>query len=283
MNRYREINNVLSAKPTVEGAGVHLKRVFGYYEVPVFDPFLLLDDFHSDNPDDYMAGFPRHPHRGIETVTYMLHGFVRHEDSIGNSGTIGAGDVQWMTAGSGIIHSEMPGQTDGLLHGFQLWVNLPSSHKMMNPRYQEFPSESIPEVRTDTDVVVRVISGRFREIEGPARDIVADPTYIDVSVPPGSEFVCDIEAAYRCFAYTYEGSVAFGSKGEKSIGPEHVVLFEEGEKIKVLSSDGGCRFLLISGKPVGEPVAWRGPIVMNTEEELEQAFKEYRDGTFIKN
>lgn len=280
--RYREPKAVFSAKPTVEGAGVRLKRAFGYHEVPRFDPFLLLDDFHSDNPDDYIAGFPWHPHRGIETVTYMIDGFVKHEDSIGNSGTIGAGDVQWMTAGSGIIHSEMPGQGKGLLHGFQLWVNLPSSQKMMSPRYQEFSADRIPQAQTDRGVSVKVISGSYGSVHGPVTDIVVDPTYLDIALPQGCDFLYDVDASYICLAYVYEGRACFGSKRDQSIGPETVVLFDRGDKVSVLAGDEGCRFLLISGKPLKEPVAWRGPIVMNTEEELRQAFTDYHDGTFIK-
>jgi redox-sensitive bicupin YhaK (pirin superfamily) len=283
MKGYREIKDVFKAKPTMEGAGVRLKRVFGYYEVPLFDPFLLLDDFHSDNPDDYIAGFPWHPHRGIETVTYMIHGFVKHEDSMGNSGTIGAGDIQWMTAGSGIIHSEMPGQDEGLLHGFQLWVNLPSVQKMISPRYQEFSADKLPQAQTDRGVSVKVISGRFGNIQGPVRDIVVDPTYLDIAVPKNSDLLYDVEAAYTCLAYVFKGGVHFCSKKEESIGPESVVLFDRGDKVSVLSGDEGCRFLLISGKPLQEPVAWRGPIVMNTEEELRQAFADYNNGTFIKS
>jgi len=283
MKGYREIKDVFKAKPTMEGAGVRLKRAFGYYEVPLFDPFLLLDDFHSDNPDDYLAGFPWHPHRGIETVTYMIHGFVKHEDSMGNSGTIGAGDIQWMTAGSGIIHSEMPGQDEGLLHGFQLWVNLPSVQKMIPPRYQEFSADKLPQAQTDRGVSVKVISGRFGNIQGSVRDIVVDPTYLDIAVPKNSDLLYDVEAAYTCLAYVFKGSVYFGSKREESIGPETVVLLDRGDKVSVLSGDEGCRFLLISGKPLKEPVAWRGPIVMNTEEELRQAFADYNNGTFIKS
>ena len=283
MKVYREIKDVFKAKPTIEGAGVRLKRGFGYYEVPLFDPFLLLDDFHSDNPDDYIAGFPWHPHRGIETVTYMIHGFVKHEDSMGNSGTIGAGDIQWMTAGRGIIHSEMPGQTEGSLHGFQLWVNLPAAQKMILPRYQEFSADKIPQAQTDRGVSVKVISGRFGDIQGPVRDIVVDPTYLDIAVPKNSDLLYSVESAYTCLAYVYEGSAYFGSKRDESIDPETVVLFDRGNMVSVLPGDGGCRFLLISGKPLKEPVAWRGPIVMNTEEELRRAFADYNNGTFIKS
>jgi redox-sensitive bicupin YhaK (pirin superfamily) len=282
MKRYREPKAVFSAKPTVEGAGVRLKRGFGYHEVPRFDPFLLLDDFHSDNPEDYIAGFPWHPHRGIETVTYMIHGFVKHEDSIGNSGTIGAGDIQWMTAGSGIIHSEMPGQIEGLLHGFQLWVNLPAAQKMMSPRYQEFSADKIPRAQTDRGVSVRVISGSYGSVHGPVTDIVVDPTYLDIAAPKNSDLLYDVEETYTCLAYVFKGSVHFGSKRDESIGPETVVLFDRGNKVSVLPGDEGCRFLLISGKPLLEPVAWRGPIVMNTEEELHRAFADYNNGTFIK-
>jgi len=280
MKQYREPVEMLAAVPTMEGAGVRLKRAFGYNEVPRFDPFLLLDDFSSDNPSDYVAGFPWHPHRGIETVTYMREGFVRHEDSIGNSGTIGGGDVQWMTAGSGIIHSEMPGPKEGALSGFQLWVNLPASQKMMPPRYQEFGSVSIPEV-TSGGVTLRIISGKFGTEDGPVNNIVADPTYIDVSMKPGSEFEHETETDYTCFAYIYGGGCFFGTGTRDPVGPSRVVLFGRGKTVRVLPQGSGCRFLLISGKPLSEPISWRGPIVMNTEDELSLAFEQYGNGTFL--
>jgi redox-sensitive bicupin YhaK (pirin superfamily) len=278
MNNIRTISRILTSRPTIEGAGVHLKRAFGYHEVPMLDPFLLLDDFHSDNPNDYIAGFPWHPHRGIETVTYMLEGKVKHEDSIGNKGVIEAGDVQWMTAGNGIIHAEMP-QVSGLLWGFQLWVNLPSSHKMMNPRYQEVKSGQIPEVSVG-DVKIRVICGEVNGIKGPVEDIVVQPEYLDITMPPEKEFEHHVNKGYKVLAYVTEG------RGDlepgKEIEPEHLVIFTDGGKVKIKTSDNNLRFLLISGKPIGEPVAWSGPIVMNTAAELERAFEEYRQGTFIQ-
>ncbi|UCB45740.1 MAG: pirin family protein [Spirochaetota bacterium] len=283
MGKYREVDRVLKSKPTIEGAGVHLKRAFGYYEVPLLDPFLLLDDFHSDNPDDYIAGFPWHPHRGIETVTYMLHGNMKHQDSMGNSGIIKGGEIQWMTAGSGIIHSEMPGQDKGLLWGFQLWTNLPASNKFMNPRYQDIARDQIPEVSLNDAVTVRVLCGEYGKEKGPVRDIVVDPEYLDVTVSPHSTFKHSVKKGYTCFAYVYEGNVYTPSSGNKDFSQETVVIFKDGELLEISAKAHAGRFLLVSGKPIGEPVAWRGPIVMNTEEELDIAFEEYRNGTFIKN
>lgn len=279
MDSVRKILRVLKSKPTIEGAGVHLKRAFGYPEVPLLDPFLLLDDFHSDNPDDYIAGFPWHPHRGIETVTYMLHGKIKHGDSIGNSGIIETGDAQWMTAGSGIIHEEMP-QQNGLLWGFQLWVNLPASHKMMNPRYREVKDEEIPEVSLG-DARVKVICGEVAGIRGPVRDIVVDSEYLDVTIPPHNKFEYSVKRGYKAFAYVIEGDGHFGSDG--LVSKEHLVVFDDGDIIRAEASDRNLRFLLISGKPINEPVAWYGPIVMNTQTELQIAFDEYRNGTFIKH
>lgn len=278
----RKIERILKSKPTLEGAGVHLKRAFGYNEVPELDPFLLLDDFHSDNPADYIAGFPWHPHRGIETVTYMLEGMVEHGDSMGNKGVILPGDVQWMTAGSGIIHQEMPKGFNGNMWGFQLWVNLPSTHKMMEPRYREVKNEQIPEVAIDEDVKIRVICGDFENTKGPVRDIVVDPEYLDITMAPGSEFDHSIKRGYRAFAYVIEGGGYFADE-EKLIDIEHLVNFKDGDKVKITSGDKKLRFLLVSGKPLGEPVAWYGPVVMNTQEELDIAFEEYRNGTFIKH
>jgi len=279
----RKIDRILKGKPTLEGAGVHLKRAFGYNEVPELDPFLLLDDFHSDNPADYIAGFPWHPHRGIETVTYMLEGRVEHGDSMGNKGVILPGDVQWMTAGSGIIHQEMPKGHNGHMWGFQLWVNLPSTHKLMEPRYREVKKEQIPEVAMDKNVKIRVISGEFENTKGPVRDIVVDPEYLDITIAKDSEFEHNIRRGYKAFAYVIEGSGYFDTDKEKSIGIEHLVIFKDGDKVKITTGDKSLRFLLISGKPLGEPVAWAGPIVMNTQEELDLAFDEYRKGTFIKH
>ncbi len=273
---------VLKSKPTLEGAGVHLKRAFGYSD-PFLDPFLLLDDFHSDNPEDYVAGFPWHPHRGIETITYMLNGMVAHGDSLGNKGVIQEGDVQWMTAGSGIIHEEMPHQSQGLLWGFQLWANLPSSNKMMPPRYRDIKKEQIPEVSVANGVVVKVICGEIGGVKGPVQDIVTNPEYFDVSVPPDSEFNHKIREGNNVFAYVIEGGGYFDESKEKLIGSEHLVIFEDGDEVRITTENEKVRFLIISGKPIGEPVAWYGPIVMNTQEELSIAFEEFENGTFIKH
>ncbi len=282
MNELRKIKQISTGKPTIEGAGVHLKRIFGHAEVPTFDPFLLLDDFHSDNPKDYLAGFPWHPHRGIETVTYMIHGAVEHGDSLGNKGTIQSGDVQWMTAGSGIIHQEMPKGQNGLMGGLQLWVNLPASHKMMDPRYREIRSENIPVHRADNGVTVKIISGKYQGLAGPAKDLVCEPEYFDVSIPPNETFEHILPTEHTLFAYVLEGTGIFEPNSEKAVTKENLVLFGPGEKAHIAADTKGLRFLLISGKPIGEPVAWYGPIVMNTEEELAKAFDEYRSGTFIK-
>lgn len=279
----RKIDNILTGKPTIEGAGVHLKRAFGYNEVPQLDPFLLLDDFRSNDPKDYIAGFPWHPHRGIETVTYMLEGRVEHGDSMGNNGVIGPGDVQWMTAGSGIIHQEMPKGSNGHMGGFQLWVNLPAAHKMMEPRYREVKNGQIPEVLIDKGVRIRVISGEVNKKRGPVRDIVVDIEYLDVAMETGTEFDHTIKRGYRAFAYVIEGSGYFDTDQKRNIGKEHLVIFKDGDDVKITSEEKKLRFLLISGNPLGEPVAWYGPIVMNTQEELQVAFEEYRNGTFIKH
>jgi redox-sensitive bicupin YhaK (pirin superfamily) len=276
-------NKILKSMPTIEGAGVHLKRVFGYKEAPQLDPFLLLDDFRSNDPKDYIAGFPWHPHRGIETVTYMLEGFVEHGDSMGNKGMIRPGEVQWMTAGSGIIHQEMPKGANGHMGGFQLWVNLPASHKMMEPRYREVKNEQIPELLIDKGVTIRIISGEINYERGPVRDIVVDIEYLDVKMEPGTLFEHSIKKGYRAFAYVIEGSGYFDIEKKKNIATEHLVIFKDGDVVEIEANDSELRFLFISGKPLGEPVAWRGPIVMNTQEELQIAFDEYRNGTFIKH
>jgi redox-sensitive bicupin YhaK (pirin superfamily) len=284
MSKIREVKVTLKSRSTIEGAGVRLKRAFGYAD-PTLDPFLLLDDFRSDNPNDYLAGFPWHPHRGIETITYMLHGQVEHGDSMDNSGIIGAGDVQWMTAGSGIIHQEMPKRNanDPLLAGFQLWANLPASHKMMNPRYRDITKEQIPEVTVNDNVRVKIICGEVNGVKGPVQDIVTDPEYLDVSIEPNSEFKHAIDNDHNVFAYVIEGEANFDPSKDEIVGKEHLVIFREGDEIAINTKDRPVRFLLISGKPIGEPVAWRGPIVMNTEEELRIAFNEYSKGTFIKH
>jgi len=278
----RAVVKYWKSKSTIEGAGVRLKRAFGFYEVPLLDPFLLLDDFHSDNPDDYIAGFPWHPHRGIETVTYMLSGDVEHGDSIGNNGVIGSGDTQWMTAGSGIIHQEMPKKQDGFLWGFQLWVNLPAKDKMMDPRYRDIKKDKVPLVETGDGVRVKVICGKVKGIEGPVKDIVIDPEYLDVSMTGGAKFNRKIKEGYKVFAYVVEGSAFFDYKKDDKLFKETLIVYGDGHGVEIEAVAEGVRFLLVSGKPIGEPIAWRGPIVMNTNEELEIAFNEFHEGTFIK-
>jgi len=300
MDRTRKIRKVLISQPTLEGAGVHLRRGFGFREVPLFDPFLMFDDFRQDDPAKYLPGFPWHPHRGIETITYMLRGAAEHGDSLGNSGVIGPGDVQWMTAGSGIIHQEMPkGGKDGRMGGFQLWANLPASQKMRDPRYRDVKRADIPEVALPGGVTARVISGTVGKERGPVRDIVIDPEYIDVAMPPRAEFIHPTKPGHTVIAYVFEGEACFSDAPgpassevepassfdleRKPLQGDHaVILFDDGARLKVTTKGSPVRFLLISGRPLGEPVAWRGPIVMNTPEELQAAFREYRDGTFVK-
>ena len=282
MAQIRPVERVLRAYPTVEGAGVRLHRAFGSYEVPQFDPFLMLDDFRAPQPEDYLAGFPTHPHRGIETVTYMLKGRVEHEDSMGNAGTVNAGDVQWMTAGSGIIHSEMPKPVNGQMGGFQLWVNLPRSNKMIDPRYQEITRDQIPTVSLKKGVTIRLICGSIKGVTGPVKDIVADPEYLDVSLDPDAVFYHEVKEGYTAFAYVIGGEGTFDPHEGYQMNNRDLVLFGKGSVAFARSSGRGLRFLFFSGKPIHEPVAWRGPVVMNTNEELRQAFQEYEDGTFIK-
>jgi redox-sensitive bicupin YhaK (pirin superfamily) len=282
MSKARIPDKVWSAVPTMEGAGVRLKRAFGHAEAPKLDPFLLLDDIHSENPEDYTAGFPWHPHRGIETVTYVVHGDIEHGDSIGNRGGIGDGDVQWMTAGSGIVHQEMPQPIGGDMRGLQLWVNLPASMKMMDPRYRDIKADTIPVVTQEAGIRVRVVAGNYGRESGPMEDLVQSPTYLDVKLSPGMKFKHGIEPDHTVFAYTLDGSGSFSTESGILVDKEHVVLYGSGDHVEIIAGDTGLRFLLISGQPIGEPVAWRGPIVMNTEEELHEAFREYRDGTFIK-
>lgn len=280
----RKVKSILQSRPTIEGAGVHLNRAFGFNEAPSMDPFLLLDNFHSNNPADYVKGFPWHPHRGIETITYVLHGEVEHGDSMGNKGVIGAGDVQWMTAGSGIIHQEMPlGEKTRLLWGFQLWANLPAANKMMEPRYREIKKGDIPQFITDGGVKIKIICGGINEMTGPVRDIVSDPEYLDVSVPPKSQFKHPVKRGHKLLAYVIEGAGHFDDKEGAAVGLDNLVIFEDGDEVVIHSDDRPLRFLLISGKPIREPVAWYGPIVMNTQAELETAFEEYNNGTFIKH
>ena len=283
MAKIRMVKQVFSSRPTIEGAGVNLKRAFGFKEVPYFDPFLLLDDFHSDKPADYLKGFPWHPHRGIETITYVLHGEVEHGDSMGNKGIIHSGDVQWMTAGSGIIHQEMPkGREDGLMWGFQLWANLPASYKMMAPRYRDVKSNQIPEVSLDSGAKVKIICGQVNGVSGPVKDIVTDPEYLDVTVPADSSFRHDIKKGHAAFAYVIDGKGYFDESGHL-FSSENLILLEDGDEVSITTENTPVRFLLISGKPIGEPVAWYGPIVMNTQEELDTAFEEYENGTFLKH
>ncbi len=266
----------------MEGAGVRLHRAFGNAEAGKIDPFLLLDDFYSDDPDDYMAGFPWHPHRGIETVTYMLRGSVAHEDSLGNKGVISDGDVQWMTAGSGIVHSEMPQRDPEYLRGLQLWVNLPSSRKMMPPRYRDITSSMVPVVEQTGGVKLRVICGEVDGVKGPALDIVASPEYLDIEIPAGSTFSRETPAGHTVFAYVLEGMLELPGGKDKTAGRVTLVLLGDGTLVRFGAAEEGARFLLVSGKPLREPIAWAGPIVMNTDEELRIAFEEYRDGTFLK-
>ena len=284
MNSVRKINKVWMSKSTIEGAGVHLKRAFGNNEVPLFDPFLMLDDFRSNNPDHYRAGFPWHPHRGIETITYVLKGDVEHGDSMGNKGVISSGDTQWMTAGSGIIHQEMPrGDYEGRMEGFQLWANLPKSHKMMEPRYRDIKSSQVPKVVLNNGAEIKIICGRVGKHEGPARGIIIDPEYLDVTVPAKTEFKHPTKRGYTVFVYVTEGQGHFDETNKHTVGNGTVCLYADGDNIAVRTAEGPVRFLLISGKPIGEPVAWYGPIVMDTDGELKQAFEEYKKGTFIKH
>jgi redox-sensitive bicupin YhaK (pirin superfamily) len=298
----RPVKRIAQSTPTMEGAGVKLHRAFGFGTTDEFDPFLLFDDFRNDRPGDYQAGFPWHPHRGIETITYVLAGAVEHGDSLGNKGKMGAGDVQWMTAGSGIMHQEMPhGDERGRMHGFQLWANLPSSLKMTAPRYQDIPAAVIPEVTDDDGTHVRVITGDFWGKKGPVEGVAADPRYIDVFVPPGKRKTLPVEVGRHAFAYVFEGSGTFSGASQpfgvlteketqagetlvrEQTGNRSLVVFDTGDEVTVQAGDEGIRFLLVSGKPIEEPVAWYGPIVMNTQSELQQAVSELRNGTFIKH
>jgi len=297
----RPVEAMRRAQPTMEGAGVKLHRAFGFGDPGEFDPFLLFDDFRNERPEDYLRGFPWHPHRGIETITYVLAGTVAHGDSLGNAGTLGAGDVQWMTAGSGILHQEMPqGDARGRMHGFQLWANLPSSLKMTAPRYQDVQGGDIPVTVEDDGTAVRVITGTFRGQRGPVDGIAADPLYLDVSVPPNVSHALPVDTYRRAFAYVFEGSGRFADASaplgvllEKEVagrevhlrdpsGNRTLVRFGTGEEVRVTAGPEGVRFLLVAGAPIAEPVAWHGPIVMNTREELMQAMRDLQDGTFIR-
>ena len=295
----RAVKKVVASTPTLEGAGVKLRRAFGFGDTTDYDPFLLFDDFRNDRPDDYLAGFPWHPHRGIETITYVLAGTVEHGDSLGNRGSLGAGDIQWMTAGSGILHQEMPkGDQAGRMHGFQLWSNLPASLKMTAPRYQDVLGKDVPEVVDDDGTTVRVVCGSFGGKSGPVDGVAADPRYLDIFVPPGVRKVLPVETSRHAFAYVFQGSGTFrdasspravqtdivgtGVERPDFIGNRSMVLFDQGDEVVVQAGDEGIRFLLVSGKPIEEPVAWYGPIVMNTQHELRVALDELNRGTFIK-
>jgi len=291
----------MRSKPTIEGAGVHLRRAFGHSEVPLFDPFLMLDDFRGDRPELFIKGFPWHPHRGIETITYVLGGDVEHGDSLGNAGVISSGDVQWMTAGSGIIHQEMPkGDGEGRLSGFQLWANLPAAQKMIDPKYRDVTSSMIPVVALDNGTQVRVICGKVGEVAGPVHDITIQPEYLDIEMPPHATFTHPTTPGHTAFAYVIEGrgffcrekkpfsyevegANYFDMDREPYLEDRDLVLFDDGEQIEVSTEDYPLHFLFFSGKPIGEPVAWYGPIVMNTKEELRVAFEEYNNGTFLKH
>lgn len=279
----RKVTSVIVPQTVMEGAGVRLKRSIATRTLDYLDPFLLFDHFGSENPDDYIAGFPMHPHRGIETVTYMLAGQVHHKDSLGNSGVIGAGDVQWMTSGRGIMHEEMPRQHDGEMTGFQLWVNLPAELKMSAPRYQEILLEGIPELVRADGVKIRVIAGEVEGVQGPVTEIAIDPVYLDVMVPPGTVFSMAVEREHTVFAYVFEGEGRFGGEDTREIvGHPRMIIFGEGDEMRVKTDGGHVRFLLVMGKPLHEPVARYGPFVMNTREEINQTLRELRDGTFIK-
>jgi quercetin 2,3-dioxygenase len=297
----RAVKDILETKSTIEGAGVKLQRAFGFGKTKEFDPFLLFDDFRNENPSDYIAGFPWHPHRGIETITYVLAGEVAHGDSLGNKGRMTSGDVQWMTAGSGILHQEMPkGDSNGRMHGFQLWANLPAQLKMTDPRYQDIPSAQIPEVTEDDGTKARIICGEFWGKRGPVEGVAADPSYVDISVSPNKLRRIKVDVTRNAFAYVFAGSGTFRDASdpqavltESAVDPNapakydaknhSLVLFDRGHEIAVQAGPEGIRFLLVSGKPLEEPVAWYGPIVMNTQAELNQAMRELQTGKFIKH
>jgi len=280
----RKIKRVTSSVPTLEGAGVHLVRAFGNNDAQLFDPFLLLDDFRSATPEHYEQGFPWHPHRGMETITYVLKGDVEHGDSLGNKGTISCGDVQWMSAGSGIIHQEMPkGDQDGRMEGFQLWANLPAAQKMMPPRYREIKASQIPKVTLDNGVEIKVICGNLGEVAGPVTDVTIEPEYLDIRLPPDTSYQHWTPHDHSVFAYIHAGHGQFDSTQSDLFGDKSLVLFVSGDEVVVTSGSEGMSFLLVSGKPLHEPIAWGGPIVMNTQEELKQAFAEFQNGTFIKH
>jgi len=305
MTTPRRIRKVFKSKPTIEGAGVHLNRAFGFSEAPLFDPFLLLDDFRADTPADYIKGFPWHPHRGIDTITYMLEGNVEHSDSMGNKGVITAGAVQWMTAGSGIIHQEMPfGNEHGGMGGFQLWANLPASQKMMPPRYRDITAAQIPRLQLENGVEIHIISGNIGAVKGPVNDVAIDPQYLDITVPAGLSYTHHLKKGYTAFAYIIAGKGLFCHQDEpfsyesegvsysdmksdpllenRTLDNRTLILFTDGDTLTISTKDDSVRFLLISGKPLNEPIAWHGPIVMNTQAEIARAFEEYHNGTFLQ-
>ena len=281
MTAERKIKLMLRAQPVTEGAGVRLNRAFGHADAPELDPFLMLDDFRSDHPGDYIKGFPWHPHRGIETITYVLKGDVEHGDSLGNTGTISSGDIQWMTAGSGIVHQEMPkGDSEGSMHGFQFWANLPRSRKMIPPKYRDITAGQVPEITVQDNVRIKIIAGRMEGVKGPVDDITIDPEFFDVEIPAGKRFFHNTDPGYTAFIYVINGK---GATGGSPLENRDLVLYDRGDYLAVTAApESSVRFLLLTGSPLNEPVAWRGPIVMNTREELERAFEEYRDGTFLK-
>jgi quercetin 2,3-dioxygenase len=291
MPSYRNIRKIVKAHPVTEGAGVHLQRAIGFDDPYQYDPFLLLDDFRSDTPSDYIKGFPWHPHRGIETITYVLKGNVTHEDSLGNRGTIGAGDIQWMTAGSGIYHQEMPeGSSDGAMYGFQLWANLPAKDKMMPPRYRGFTAADIPGVTKDDGTVVKVIAGTYEGLTGPVTDVVTSPEYYDISIPPEKDVIQKTKKGTTVIFYVFDGEAYIGTGAaengngrEEKVQNRNLILFEDGDDIKIRTKEQPVRFLMMSGTPIKERIAWYGPIVMNTDEELETAFRELEDGSFVKS
>ena len=285
----RPVQKTWKSRPTIEGAGVHLRRGFGFQDPHLVDPFLLFDDFRSENPAEFRAGFPWHPHRGIETITYVLEGDVEHGDSMGHSGVISSGDVQWMTGGSGIVHQEMPkGDRKGRMLGFQLWSNLPRTRKMMDPRYREVKAAEIPTVKTASGASVRLVAGELDGVRGPVRDVISDPEYLDVSLPAGKTFAHPVNADHNVFAYVFEGEGSFepGRAADvdepRALGDGSVILFGPGNQVVVTTGQKPVRFLLVSGKPLKEPIAWHGPIVMNTQDELRTAFEEFQKGTFVK-
>ena len=282
MENIRKVDRIIIGQPTSDGAGVKLTRILGHNTQEMLDPFLLLDFFGSANPDDFMSGFPWHPHRGMETVTYMLDGKVEHSDSIGNSGVIGKGDLQWMTAGSGIIHQEMPRYEGGRMYGFQLWVNLPSASKMVAPRYQDIPAAKVPVVELENKIRVKVLAGTFAGVHGPVENIIAYPDYFDIEMPGNTELRIPVLPEHTVFAYLYEGSAGFDETGKQPLRTGEGALFGQGDGVIAKTGASSARFILIAGKPIGEPVEWNGPIVMNTEAEINLAFRELRNNTFIK-